>query len=222
MTSTSQPTRDLVEDNGRHTTTLRIPAAWNALKYDDEDNPSNRFFKTRVKTATKVSAVDFLLHDADSDALVLIECKDFRGDTVPNLPRLSDQPTEDEKTASALLKKHALKVKIDRSKPFLATEFAKNIRDTLVGLLAAARADDKALAPFYSLVLDHRRLICVLSLEMDPQSGWQPGEGGRLLGLLRSRIERELAFVKNTEVIIWSGLRPMTRSPYSWEILASG
>lgn len=221
MTSPATQTRDLVEHNGRHSTTLRIPASWAALKYDDEDDPENRFFKTRVKTASQVSAVDFLMHDADSDALVLIECKDFRGDTTVNLPRLSDQPTEDEKVASVLLKKQSLKVKVARNKPFLATEFAKNVRDTLMGLLAAARAEDKALAPFHALVVNHKRLICVLSLEMDPQPNWRPGEGGRLLGLLKSRIERELAFIEDTEVIIWSGLRPQTPSPYSWEILVS-
>lgn len=221
MTSPAPKTRDLVEHNGRHSTTLRLPATWEALKYDDEDDPSNRFFKTRVKTATQVSAVDFLLHDADSDALVLIECKDFRGDTAANLPRLSDQPTEDERTASVLLKKHSLKVKVARNKPFLATEFAKNIRDTLIGLLAAARADDKALAPFQALVVNHKRLTCVLSLEMDPQPGWRPGEGGRLLSLLKSRIERELAFIERAEVVIWSSLRPLAPSHYSWEILVS-
>ena len=221
MSSPAPQTRDLVEHNGRHSTTLRIPAHWKALKYDDEDDPGNRFFKTRVKTATRVSAVDFLLHDADSNALVLIECKDFRGDTAANLPRLSDQPTEDEKAASVLLRKQSLKVKVTRNKPFLATEFAKNVRDTLVGLLAAARAGDEALTPFQALAVNHKRLICVLSLEMDPLPGWRPGEGGRLLGLLKSRIERELAFIEGTEVIIWSGLRPLAPAPYSWEILAS-
>jgi hypothetical protein len=221
MTIPVPQTRDLVEHNGLHFTTLRVPTSWNALKYDDRNDPNNRFFDTRVKTGTQISAVDFVVHDADSDALVLIECKDFRGDTAANLPRLSDQPTEDEKAALVLLKENGLKVKIDRKKPFLATEFAKNIRDTLLGLLAAARASDKALAPFSALVLNNKRLICVLNLELDPQPGWRPGEGGRLLGLLKSRIERELSFIEGAEVIIWSGLRPLARSPYSWEVLAS-
>ena len=92
---------------------------------------------------------------------------------------------------------------------------------TLMGLLAAARANDKALAPFSGLLLNNKRLICVLNLELDPQPGWRPGEGGRLLGLLKSRIERELSFIKDTEVIIWSGLRPLTPPSYSWEILVS-
>ena len=221
MTIPVPQTRDLVEHNGLHFTTLRVPTSWNALKYDDRSDPNNRFFDTRVKTGTQISAVDFVVHDADSDALVLIECKDFRGDTAANLPRLSDQPTEDEKAALVLLKENGLKVKIDRKKPFLVTEFAKNIRDTLLGLLAAARANDKALAPFSALVLNNKRLICVLNLELDPQPGWRPGEGGRLLGLLKSRIERELSFIEDAEVIIWSGLRPLARSPYSWEVLAS-
>jgi hypothetical protein len=221
MTSPARPTRDLVEHNGLHSTSLRVPASWSALKYDDKNDPGNRFFDTRVKTATQVSAVDFLLHDADSDALVLIECKDFRGDTPANLPRLSDQPSEDEKAAQLLLKEHALKVRIERRKPFLVTEFAKNVRDTLVGLLAAARANDEALAPFAALLQDNKRLVCVLHLELDPQPDWRPGEGGRLLGLLQSRIERELAFIEGAEVIIWSGLRPLTPAPYSWEILVS-
>lgn len=221
MTSSASQTRDLVEHNGLHSATLRVPASWNALKYDDKNDPENRFFDNRVKTASQVSAVDFVVHDTDSDQLILIECKDFRGDTTANLPRLSDQLTEDEKAASVLLKEQALKVKIDRKKPFLVTEFAKNIRDTLVGLLAAARANDKALAPFSALLLNNKRLICVLNLELDPQPGWRPGEGGRLLGLLKSRIERELAFIEDTEVIIWSGLRPLAPSPYSWEILVS-
>lgn len=114
MTSPARQTRDLVEHNGLHFTTLRVPASWNALKYDD-----------------------------------------------------------------------------------------------------------KALAPFSGLLLNNKQLICVLNLELDPQPGWRPGEGGRLLGLLKSRIERELSFIKDTEVIIWSGLRPLTPPPYSWEILVS-
>lgn len=219
--TSERPTRDLVEHNGRHAMTLRFPASWQALKYDDETDPGNQFFKTRVKTATRVSAVDFVLQDADQDALVLIECKDFRSDTAANLPRLSDQPTEDEKAASALLKKQGLKVRIDRGKPFLATEFAKNVRDTLVGLLAAARAGDQALAPFADMVLQQRPLVCVLSLEMDAQPSWRPGEGSRLLGLLKSRMERELAFLSATEVVIHSGLRPQAPSRRGWEILVS-
>lgn len=78
-----------------------------------------------------------------------------------------------------------------------------------------------AMAPFADMVLQQRPLVCVLSLEMDPQPSWRPGEGSRLLGLLKSRIERELAFFSATEVVIHSGLRPQVPSSSGWEILVS-
>lgn len=221
MSAQQQNTRDLVESNGRHTATFRFPAAWDAWKYDDDVDPKNRFYQDHVKRAGAVSAVDFVAHDLQADALVMIECKDIRGATAVNLPRLSDQPSQDERQASALIKKNNLAVKVDRAKPFLPREFAKNIRDTLVGLIGAKRANDHALENLAGHVIAGKKLVCVLSLEMDALAHWQPGEGGRLLGTLKKAIEREVSFLQNVEVIICSGLNRVAPHSYNWQILVS-
>lgn len=185
MSAVQQNTRDLVESNGRQTATFRFPAVWDAWKYDDAVDPKNRFYQDQVKRAGAVSAVDFVVHDPQADALVMIECKDIRGATASNLPRLSDLPSQDEGQVNTFIKKNNLAVKVDRAKPYLPREFAKNIRDTLVGLIGATRANDPALGKLAEPVLAGKKLVCVLSLEMDALANWQPGEGGRLLSTLK-------------------------------------
>jgi hypothetical protein len=112
-------------------------------------------------------------------------------------------------------------VTVQRAKPYLPREFAKNIRDTLVGLAAAARANDPALRAFAGLFHAKKKLVCVLSFEMDADPSWQPNEGGRLLSKLKSAIEREISFLQNVEVIICSGLYSTPSHHYSWKLVAS-
>lgn len=221
MSAAQQNTRDLVESNGRQTATFRFPAAWDAWKYDDEVDPKNRFYQSHVKRAAAVSAVDFVAYDLQADALLMIECKDIRGATADNLPRLSDSPSPDEGQVNAFIKKSNLAVKVDRAKPYLPREFAKNIRDTLVGLIGATRANDPALEKLVRPVIAGKKLVCVLSFEMDALAHWQPGEGGRLLSTLKKAIEREVSFLQNVEVIICSGLNRVAPHSYNWQILVS-
>ena len=215
--------KELHESNGRHTTTLRVPAQWKARKYDDDQDASNPFFKNHIKKASGLSAVDFVAHDETANTLLLIECKDFRGDdgTLKNLPRLADTPSDDESTVAQYIKKNKLAVTVQRAKPYLPREFAKNVRDTLIGLTAAQRADDPALKGFIQLFHAGQKFVCVLSLEMDAVSHWQPGEAGRLLGRLKTAIEREISFLQNVELVICSGLHTSRPHSYEWEIVAS-
>lgn len=221
MPPPAQPTRVLVESNGRHTATFRFPAHWDAWKYDEEGNGANGFFQGQVKGASGVSAVDFVAHDAGCDALLLIECKDIRGATDENRPRLSLALSKDEFEARRLIKSAGLSATVARRKPYLPHEFAKNLRETLVGLMAAARAGDPALGALAGLVLGGRKLVCVLSFEMDPLPDWQPGEGARLLSRLKTAIEREVAFLQNVEVVICSGLHATPPHAYQWQIQVS-
>jgi len=207
--------RELVESNGRQTATFRFPAAWTAYKYDDEDDPHNRFYRDKVKRAGAVSAVDFVAFDVQADALVMVECKDIRGATADNMPRLQEHvdTPKDQALAEAIgafksfIKKRDLPLKVVRDKPYLPMEFAKNIRDTLVGLLAAHRAQNQALQAF--------------SFEMDALPDWKPYEGARLLARLKAAIEREVSFLQNVEVIICSGLNRVQPHQYTWQIRVS-
>lgn len=214
-------TKDLLENNGRHTTTFRFPAQWNAWKYDDDEDPDNRFFKSQVQTASGLSAVDFVAHDANSDTLLLIECKDIRDATPENLPRLADAPSADESEVGKYIKKNKFAVTVQRAKPYLPREFAKNIRDTLVGLAGASRANDPALHAFAGLLHAGKKLVCVLSFEMDTDPNWQPNEGGRLLSRLKAAIEREISFLQNVEVVICSQLYSTPSHHYKWQIVVS-
>lgn len=222
MVTTQQlNTRDLIESNGRHTAIFRLPTAWKAWKYDDEVDTKNRFYRDHVKTCAGMSAVDFVAHDLQADTLVMIECKDIRGATVENLPRLSDHPSQDESKVVAFVKKNSLAVKVNRAKPYLPFEFAKNIRDTLVGLIGATRAQDAALGPLSGEVIAGKKLVCVLSFEMDVHPDWQPNEGVRLLSRLKAAVVREVSFLQNVEVIICSGLNRIPPHHYEWQILVS-
>lgn len=222
-------TRDLVESNGRHTATLRVPAAWDAWKYDDQHDSTNRFYKDKVLRATAVSAVDFVAFDVQARALVMVECKDIRGATIENLPRLAPQlePPANPAAAKAIgafknsIQQHALPLKIERAKPYLPVEFARNVRDTLVGLLGAARTKDPALQGFAAHAIAGRSLVCVLSFEMDPLPAWQRDEGSRLLSRLKVAIERELDFLHSVEVVICSRLNRVQSPPYQWQIVVS-
>lgn len=226
-TAPTPATRDLVESNGRQATTLRIPAAWTAWKYDDETDPGNRFYRSQVKLATAVSAVDFVAFDPHADALVMIECKDIRGATAENLPRLAGQmdPPADPTLKKAIgnfktmIKSHGLPLRVERDKPYLPVEFAKNVRDTLVGLMGAQRASDTALKGLAAHATAGKKVVCVLSFEMDPLPHWQGDEGARLLSKLKAAIEREVSFLQNVEVVICSRLSRVLPHPYQWQVL---
>jgi hypothetical protein len=217
----AQTTAELEENNGRHSAFFCYPSVWTAYKYDDEQDPANTFYRNRMKPSSSLSAVDFIAHDQALDTLVAVECKDFRGATPDNLPRLSDLPSADENTANQWIKNQKLKVRIDRAKPFLPKEFAKNVRDTLTGLVAAARANDPALGHLAHLAVSGKPMVCVLVLELDPPAAWLPGEAVRLFGRLKHQIERELSFLDHLQVVIWSSLSPLNPNPYAWSIRVS-
>ncbi len=212
------PPEPLIESNGRNQIAFHYPDDWAACRYDEENDAGNAFHKTRLKGGG-LSAVDFLARALDDSELVLVECKDFRQATPENLPRLSREPTADEKAATILVKNAKLKVKVVRAKPFLAEEFARNIRDTVLGLAAACRAADAALSPYGGLLNAAQvKLVCVLALELDSQASWLPGEEVRIVGLLKSVIGQQLGFLDNAIVIVhWSAV---PSPPAAWHIQA--
>lgn len=207
---------ELVEDNGRHRMIFRYPYNWKACRYDEENDPANAFYKSKIKRASGISAVDFIATDHERSQLIMVECKDFRSATPENMPRLSEQPPMDEKTASQLLKNNKLNVKVTRKKPYLPDEFAKNIRDTLFGILAAQRYGDVILSPFSELFMEGKPLSCVLALQLDIPDSWLPNESVRIVSRLKQVIEQKLSFIKAVDVIIDSNLAEKANKP--WEI----
>lgn len=178
---------------------IRFPGSWPSLRYDATDKPS--FYRARVLVSQNAKAVDFLISSPHEE--LWIEIKDFRGNPANIQPRLSAEPTEAEKQAKKLLDQNASfeGLVVRRGEPWLGAEVAAKVRDTVLGLAAALRAEDAVLIPFARNVMEKRRIRVVFVLELEDR----PDDFKRLAARLQDAIGSQLRLLDEVEVSVTNG-----------------
>ncbi|MCX7256052.1 MAG: hypothetical protein NTZ64_04770 [Polaromonas sp.] len=116
-----------------------------------------------------------------------IEIKDCQGDELASLPRLSPAEPEEVATTRRWLKEKGFEriVYAERRKPFVIDEVIEKMRDTLVALNFAQRAQDRALEP-HAWCGSAQPLTVVLLLT------WDAPDFRRLAGRLQQKLTSAL------------------------------
>jgi hypothetical protein len=174
---------------------------WQVYKYDEQILEN---FYEKIKN-NGLKAVDFI---AVSDKVILlIEVKYITATNENSMMRFSAIPSEKE---TFLLKQIKEKLTIEDKKliktslkrPYLATEVAKKVKDTLVGLCASYRRCDKNLQPYsQSLFVDNKAIIVILFLERKGNLN-QPAQFKPLATNLKKSIEQKISFLGNISVSV--------------------
>ena len=174
---------------------------WQVYKYDEQISEN---FYEKIKN-NGLKAVDFI---AVSDKIILlIEVKYITATNENSMMRFSAIPSEKE---TFLLKQIKEKLTIEDKKliktslkrPYLATEIAKKVKDTLVGLCASYRRCDKNLQPYsQSLFVDNKAIIVILFLERKGNLN-QPAQFKPLATNLKKSIEQKISFLGNISVSV--------------------
>jgi hypothetical protein len=173
---------------------------WQVYKYD-EQAPGN--FYEQIKGCGDLKAVDFI---AISDKnILLIEVKYITATNENSMMRFSAIPSEKEtfllkQIKEKLTVKEEKLIKISFKRPYLATEIAKKVKDTLVGLCASYRRCDKNLQPYsQSLFVDNKAIIVILFLEREGNLN-QPAQFKPLATNLKKAIEQKINFLGNIRI----------------------
>lgn len=151
-------------DGGR--IAIYFPQSWPAVRYD-----ASSFHKARMVPSQDAKAIDFLIESPTED--LWIEVKSYLRIPVDISARFSDAPTPEEKEAAEILRTHSnpKAVVVRRKEPALGTEVAAKIRDTMLGLTAALRAQDGVLQAFGRNLVTKRPIRAVFVLEVENSLG---------------------------------------------------
>lgn len=116
-----------------------------------------------------------------------IEIKDCQGDELASLPRLSPAEPEEVTATRRWVKEKEFQriVRINRCKPFIIDEVIEKMRDTLVALNFAQRAQDPALLP-HAWCGSAQPMTVVLLLS------WDAPDFRRLAGRLQQKLTTAL------------------------------
>ena len=179
-----------------------FPESWRVTAYDDQKGGENPFFKDRLNCC--LSGVD-LLATSDDGPLLLIEVKNFMGDNwSSNEYRFSDAETESVIAVKKFVKNNRHPVSVRPKKSPLVKEFAKNVTDTLLGLLSAHRDNNPELAVFTGDLVKRRPMKFILVTANDH------AEFKRLAIRLTDRIKQNLAFMDGSVQVISEQTHPTT------------
>ncbi len=173
---------------------------WQVYKYD-EQTPEN--FYEKIKNYG-LKAVDFI---AISDkSILLIEVKYITATNEECTMRFSANPSKKE---TILLKSFKDKltteedkkfIKISLNRPYLVEEVAKKAKDTLIGLFASYRNNEKKLHLYnQSLFIDNKAIFLILFLERKGELN-HPKQFKPLATSLKKAIEQKINFLGNIQV----------------------
>ncbi len=192
-------TTRLIEETRGGKLSFEFSDKWQVYKYD-EDKPTNFYNKIKNKG---LKAVDFIA--ISENTILLVEAKYITATNENSMMRFSTLPSEKE---TFLLKQIEEKLTIEDKKliqislkrPYLVTEVAKKVKDTLIGLYASYRCCDKNLRPYsQSLFVGNKKIIVILFLERKGNLN-QPKQFKPLATNLKKSIEQQISFLGNISV----------------------
>ncbi|WP_353572822.1 hypothetical protein [Candidatus Albibeggiatoa sp. nov. BB20] len=164
-----------------------FPSDWQVIKYDGDRG----FYREKIQKSQGMSAVDIIA--TDGTELLFFEIKDIRGHSEKNRPRLSPKALPEIAACQKLCKENR-NIKIIRKKPYLGDEIAKNVKDTLLGLVSANYDNNPELKPYYQAIAEKQPLRIILFLVQD-EIIENNRDTKRALGLLSDKIKQCLQFI---------------------------
>lgn len=186
------------EGEGKRKLTFTFSDKWQIYKYD-EPIPQNFHFKYRGQG---LKAVDFLATSEKS--LLLMEVKYVLASDENS--SLSFSPYRDKDLLDEIRQRlspgHREIVMLSSKRPYIVNEVVKKAKDTVLGLLASRRQEDKNLAIYNeALLLDQKPIVLVLFLERDGELN-QLNAFKKMASDLQLAIEQKVSFLGNIQVLV--------------------